>query len=590
MRLIGPPLPPLRAQTFVEALRLSASSPFHLTFIDAREAETRLDYGALYRHARQLAHALAERGVQPGDRVALVLPTGPDFVEAFFAVQFAGAVPVPLYPPVRLGRMEEYVKATARMLNVVGARMVLSDARVKLLLGQAIALASVSLGCPTVSELRGGRGELERQAAPDSLGVIQFSSGSTVDPKAVALSHGALTAQCAALESLMRNPDITQPVGVSWLPLYHDMGLIGCLLSGVYQAGPLALLPPEAFLVKPALWLRAISKHRATISPAPNFAYGLCLKRVRPVDLDGVDLSRWAYALNGAEPVSADTLTRFGRRFAPQGFRREALMPVYGMSEASLAVTFTSPRGEKRALSIDPVALASRGAVEPPDAHANTPPRTLVSVGTPVPGAELEVRDAAGTALGERQQGRIFVRGPFVMAGYFNDAEATARALPGGWLDTGDLGFLDGGELFICGRAKDVVIVRGRNHAPQEFEDALEAVEGVRLGCAVAVGFVPPEGGDEQLLLLVETSGEATADLKVRVEAAVLARTGVRSHTVMLLEPGTLPRTSSGKLRRGEALRRHQSAGLTPPRKVNALSMTREFARSALGYAKAALE
>jgi acyl-CoA synthetase (AMP-forming)/AMP-acid ligase II len=176
------------------------------------------------------------------------------------------------------------------------------------------------------------------------------------------------------------------------------------------------------------------------------------------------------------------------------------------------------------------------------------------------------------------------------MAGYFSDVEATARALPDGWLDTGDLGFLDGGELFICGRAKDVVIVRGRNHAPQEFEDALDAVDGVRTGCAVAVGFVPAQGGDEQLLLLVETSGPPAADLAARVEAAVLARTGVRAHTVVLLEPGTLPRTSSGKLRRGEALRRYQGDGLTAPRKVNALSMTREFARSALGYAKAALE
>jgi acyl-CoA synthetase (AMP-forming)/AMP-acid ligase II len=586
MRLVGPPLLPLRAPTFVDALAQAARVNARLTFVDAQEQETVLEHGALYRSARRLAHALRERGVQPGDRVALVLPTGADFVEGFFGVQLAGAVPVPLYPPVRLGRMEEYLAATTRMLTVVGAKLVLSDRRVKLLLGQAIARAAVPLGCPTVAELReAGPNELEHSTRPEAPGLIQFSSGSTVDPKAVALSHHALITQCAALEALMK-PAEGEPAGVSWLPLYHDMGLIGCLLSAIYQAGPLALLPPEAFLVKPALWLRALSRHRATISPAPNFAYGLCLKRVKPVDVQGVDLSRWSHALNGAEPVSAETMEKFSSRFAEQGFRREALMPVYGMSEASLAVSFTSNVGPKRALALDPVALATEGRVAPAAAHS----RTVVSVGTAVPGCELEVRDDAGAVLGEGALGRVLVRGPFLMSGYFGDQAATECAVKDGWLDTGDLGFVEQGELFVCGRSKDVVIVRGRNHAPQEFEDALEAIEGVRTGCAVALGFVPEGETDERLLLLVETTGTPPDALKEQVRGAVLARTGVDPHTVVLLEPGTLPRTSSGKLRRQEALRRFHAQTLSAPEKVNALTMGRELAKSALGYAKAALE
>ncbi len=584
MRLIGPPLLPLRAPTFVDALRHAATVDSQLTFVDAREEETRLEFGPLFEHAQVIAHALRERGVQPGDRVALVLPTGVDFVEGFFGAQLAGAVPVPLYPPVRLGRMDEYVVSTARMLSLVGAKVVLSDLRVKLLLGQAIARAAVPLGCPTVAELRSGSGQLICEATPETLGVIQFSSGSTVDPKAVALSHRALISQCAALEALMK-PEHGDPSGVSWLPLYHDMGLIGALLSAIYQAGPLTLLPPEAFLARPALWLRTLSKFKATISPAPNFAYGLCLKRIRPVDLEGVDLSHWHFALNGAEPVSVETMNRFAGRFADYGFDRQALMPVYGMSEASLAVTFTSPKGPKRALTLDPVALATDGRVAP----AAEQSRTVVSVGVAVPGAELEVRDEQGVALGEGTLGRVFVRAPFVMSGYFDDAAATARTVADGWLDTGDLGFLDGGELFIAGRAKDIVIVRGRNHAPHEFEEALEPIDGVRTGCAVALGFIPEGGTDEQLLLLVELAGAPADDLKARIGAAVLARTGVNPHTIELLEPGTLPRTSSGKLRRGEALRRYQAHTLSAPKKVNALTMGRELAKSALGYAKASV-
>ncbi len=574
--LTGPPLPPLASSTVNQALERAARSSHGVRLLDSREQEVLVTWAEVHQTARRLAAALMERGVAPGDRVALVLPTGRDFLATFFGALLAGATPVPLYPPVRLARLDEYARVTSRMLAVSGARMVLTERRVNLLLGPALEASPPALGCFTVGALCQGSNEAERVVADEALALIQFSSGSTVDPKPVALTHRALVSECATLKALMPLPSDSTETGVSWLPLYHDMGLIGCLLLAVYWPGSLLLIPPELFLARPALWLRAVSRTKATISPAPNFAYGLCLKRIRDDELTGVDLSHWKYALNGAEPVSVSLMERFSQRFGRYGFRAEALMPVYGLSEASLAVTFTSPVGLKRRLAVDPTILAKEGRVVPGK-------RQLVSVGTPVPGIELEVRAERG------QVGRIFVRGPSLMREYFGQPEATAQALVGGWLDTGDLGLIDGEELFVCGRAKDLVIIRGANHAPQEFEECVDGLDGVRSGCVVAMGFVPPGTEEESLLLLTETTEEAPADLADHIRATVVERTNVRPHTVELVAPGTLPRTSSGKLRRGEALRRYLAGELSAPGPVNAFSMGKEVAKSALAHARRSL-
>jgi acyl-CoA synthetase (AMP-forming)/AMP-acid ligase II len=386
----------------------------------------------------------------------------------------------------------------------------------------------------------------------------------------------------AQVESLMVIIEPTRAdVLVSWLPLYHDMGLIGCLLGAAGYPGPLVLIPPEHFLARPALWLRAVGRHRGTISAAPHFAYAYAAERVRDGDLDGLSLRSWRIALDGAEPVTVGALQRFAARFAGSGLDPGALMPVYGLSEASLAVTFSPPGRPPLAEGLDPARLAA-GEVIPGR-------RQVVSVGRPVPGVEVEVRDDEGTPLPERRLGRIHVRGPSVMQGYFGDEEATGRALRGGWLDTGDLGFHASGELFVHGRAKDLVIVRGANHAPEEFESALAGISGLRPGCAVALGFVPPEGDGEELLVLAERvrgAREPGPALETEIRAAVLSHTGVKAHTVRLLEPGTLPRTSSGKMRRAEALRRFLDGTLLPPRKVNVLSLAREVARSGIASAR----
>ena len=575
-RLTGAAAPPPVHSTVSDMLVAAAGHPSGVTFVGLREQEVRLSWAEVEARARRAAGSLVARGVRPGDRVAIVLRTEPAFLDAFFGALHAGAVPVPLYPPVRLGRMDEYVAATARMLRVSCARAVVTSRTVARILGRAVAGAGagLDLGVLDAAELGAGP-EATVRRDPSDLALVQFSSGSTVDPKPVALTQANLVSQVASLMAIIE--PTRADVLVSWLPLYHDMGLIGCLLGAVGYPGPLVLVPPEHFLARPALWLRAIGRHRGTISAAPHFAYAYAADRVRDADLDGLSLRSWRVALDGAEPVTPGALHRFAARFAAHGFDAGALMPVYGLSEASLAVTFCPPGRPPIAEALDPARLAA-GEVTPGR-------REVVSVGRPVPGVEVEIRDEGGAPVSERRLGRIHVRGPSVMQGYLGDDEATARALRDGWLDTGDLGFHAGGELFVHGRAKDLVIVRGANHAPEEFESALAGIAGLRPGCAVALGFLPPDGEGEELLVLAERvrgAGEGGPAVEDAIRAAVLSRTGVRVHTVRLLEPGTLPRTSSGKMRRAEALRRHLGGTLAPSRSVNALSLAWEVVRSGM--------
>jgi acyl-CoA synthetase (AMP-forming)/AMP-acid ligase II len=579
--LRGPPAPPPRHPTLVRALEAAARDPSGVTFVDLHEREVHLPWADVLRRARAAAGALAALGVAPGDRVAIVLRTEPAFLDAFFGAWLAGAVPVPLYPPVRLGRMDEYAAATARMLAVAGARVVVSGGGTRRLLGGPVERARPPLGCVDAAELAGGSPGTVREVRPDDLGLVQFSSGSTVDPKPVALTHAALAAHADVL--VAATAPGPEDVLVSWLPLYHDMGLIGALLGAMSYPGPLVLVPPEHFLARPALWPRAVARHRGTISAAPSFAYAYLAERVTDADLAGLDLSCWRLALDGAEPVSAEAMRRFAARLAPNGFDAGALVPVYGLAEAALAVTFARPGGRGVGRGIDPVRLARDGVAVPGD-------REVASVGAPVPGVEVAIRTEDGADAGEGRLGRIHVRGPSLMAGYLGDPAATAAVLRGGWLDTGDLGFVLGGELHVHGRAKDVVVVRGANRAPEEFEAALAGVPGLRPGCAAALGFVPDAAGGEELLLLAERrrgTAERDAEIEAAARRAVLDRTGVAPHAVVLLAPGTLPRTSSGKLRRQEALRRWTAGTLAPPAPVTRLRLALLAARSSLALRRA---
>ncbi|MCV7178574.1 AMP-binding protein [Mycolicibacterium sphagni] len=524
-------------ETLIDMLDAAALGGQSLFFVDRNEADTEVAMADIRSDARSLAAGLRAAGVQTGDRVALVLPTGPEFVASFFGVLYAGAVPVPLYPPVRLGKLDEYRDRTAAMLRAVQAILVITEDRIRPL------LEATQTRCATPADLSAGNYPEIGVAAAD-LALIQFSSGTTHDPKPVALTHENLLYNLAAIAGYFAEAGMPEQVGVTWLPLYHDMGLIGNLLMAFYLPRPLVLLPPELFLAVPGAWLRAISRHRGTITAAPNFAFGLCLKRIRDDELTGVDLSSWRLCLNGAELTSAEVQRRFGERFGPWGFDAGAFTPVYGLAEASLAVTFKPAGSSFKSVEI--------GGKE------------LVSTGRALAGVEVEIRGHDSRPLPEGEEGHIFVRGPSVMAGYFGRPDLTEQARHGGWLDCGDLGFVQDGELFVCGRSKETVVIRGANHAPQDFEAALDGLAGVRAGCAIAVGYLPADMDDEALALLVETTPDAPAGLAADVAARVLQRTGIAAHHVELLAPGTLPRTSSGKLRRLEARTQWLAGTLTP--------------------------
>lgn len=589
------------ARTLVEALDRAAALDrpgAGLRFIDRQERARLLPWAEVADRARATAAGLAARGLRAGERVALVFPTGPDFFDVYFGAMVLGAVPVPLYPPVRLGRLDVYFERTAAMLQAVGAAAVVTDATVRRVLGRlldpALSPTPPRLGLLLAEELRGAERHAGAGAGPEALCMVQFSSGTTVEPKAVGLSHRAVLANSRAItaELFGRFPEAEHGphAGVSWLPLYHDMGLIGCVMPALDTPATLSLLPPEAFLVKPALWLRALSRYGGTISPAPDFAYALCVERVQDEELEGVDLSRWLAALNGAEPIRPETLRRFGERFAAWGLRPEALSPVYGLSEAALAVTFhpldapwASGRFSRAGLAAGRVERAAGPGAAAEGAEATV---ELVRLGPPLPGFEVQLRavDDPAQPAGNDVVGRVFIRGPSLMSGYLGRATQPFDAE--GWLDTGDLGFFDAGALVICGRAKDTIVLRGQNHHPHDLERAVDGVPGVRTGCAVAVGHISEEG--EQVIVFVEVRAPEAGQAEA-CRAAIRAATGVDPDLVVLLEPGTLPRTSSGKLRRGEALRQYLAGALLPPEQVTPLLLAGAMARSAWSLLRARL-
>lgn len=556
-----------------------------LRILDRSGGATWLAWPDVVARARDAAGRLVRAGVARGDRVALVHPTSVEFLDAFFGTVLAGAVPVPIYPPVNLGRLDEYRERTASMLRAAGVRLVLADRRVRRVLGEVVAAASPPLGCRSMTDLPAAARLASPEAEAGDIALVQFSSGTTRDPRPVALSHGSLVTQASLLNSRWPDSSDLHHSGVSWLPLYHDMGLTGSLLVALERPGTLTLIPPELFVVRPAIWLQTISAFKATVSPGPNFAYSFAADRIRDAELEGIDLSCWKVALVGAEVVVPSVLREFSRRFEPWGFRREALTPGYGLAEATLAVTLSDPSKRFVSRFFDERALAERGEATEvgPEAEGG---REITSCGRPLDGFEVRVTAEDGEKLPEGRVGAIECRGPSIMEGYLGQPEATAACLGDGWLNTGDLGFLLEGDLFLTGRSKDVIIIRGRNYSPEEIERALDVVEGVRTGCSVAVGWMGDGASGEALLVFVEARrGVPPVRFPAIATAcgeAVVSATGIRPESIFVLSAGTLPRTSSGKLRRQEALRRHLAGELRPPGPSGPLGLARILARSAL--------
>lgn len=577
---------PTVLHAFIHAGRHAGGRGITLVPEDEQAPEEFRSYRELVLDAQHIAGRLAAEGVGAGDPVLIVLPTSFEFVATFFAVQLLGAVPVPSYPPALLERAEVALDRLAHVARHAGARWCVTNRKLRPLLGE------ICLRAPTVRDLlsterllsSGRSGRFPARARGDDPAFIQYTSGSTGHPKGVLLSHRNLVANVHAIGQALRINH--RDVGVSWLPLYHDMGLIGVLLFCVYWKLPLVLMAPTTFLMKPARWLWAIHRHGGTLSPAPNFAFARCVRRVTAAEREGLDLSSWRLALNGAEPVNLHTVREFVRVFGPHGFSERTMLPVYGLAESSLAVTFTLPEDPLRYEVVDRARLAE-GYAELSDGPGSL---SVVSVGKPVPGHEVLVVGERGELLPEREVGHIVVRGPSVMQGYFRDPDATAAVLRDGWLWTGDLGYFSGGDLYVTGRVKDLIIIRGRNFYAEDLEQHAERVEGIRAGCTVAFGVYDEERAADLVVLVCETRS-TDPDERQRLAAAVMDRVqqacGLSVDEVVLVEPGTLPKTSSGKRQR--ALTRDlYLRGELGPRRTTGLRLAMVFARSGVGIAASA--
>jgi acyl-CoA synthetase (AMP-forming)/AMP-acid ligase II len=494
------------------------------------------------------AGALAERGVAAGDRVGLVMNTSVAFLAAFFGAWWLGAAAVPLAPPTMRQDAEHEAARLQRALNASHARLVVAmeSARPLLETGPCPVLAPETLLVGAVHD---------RPADALALALIQFSSGSTGHPKGVALHDVHLQANAAAIGAVLQcGPD---DVGISWLPLHHDMGLIGSLLYTQLAGVPTVLMPPDYFIRRPSRWLKAIAEYGGTLSNAPNFAYQLCAQ-LSPHGLDGLDLSRWKLALVGAEPIRAPMLEAFAARFAAHGFDPRAFVPTYGLAEATLAVAMTRS-GEGATVDRIQRVTYEEDHVATPAGPSEADVREVVAVGPAMPGFGIEIRDPEGRALPERQVGEVCVQAPSLMAGYFEEPDATAAALENGWLHTGDLGYMAEGRLFISGRLKDLIIRGGCKYHPQDLEAIAEEHPAVRMGGASAFMVTDDPERPERVIVLVETrwTEEGPTALAETLRVNIFEGSGLRVDEVVPVAPQSLPKTTSGKIRRLEARRRY---------------------------------
>jgi fatty-acyl-CoA synthase len=607
----------ISAETLVDVLHYRAAhdaSRPHLVItedVDGQDKTVTMTFGELHAAAQRCSAELMRRGVSAGSRVALMLPTSRAFFVSYAGILLAGAIPVPIYPPFRADRIEEYAARQSAILNNAGVLLLLTFRRAesvaKLLKPRVASLTAVADAeklmeaadkAPAPSpgarplHLSGMRARTGKDIA-----LLQYTSGSTGDPKGVVLTHANLLANIRAVgEAVNMGPD---DVGVSWLPLYHDMGLIGAWLTLLYYGVPLTVMSPIAFLMRPERWLWAIHNHRGTISTAPNFAYELCVRKIADKDIEGLDLSSWRMAMNGAEPVNPGTLERFATRFGKYGFRATALLPVYGLAEASLAVT-AGPMGREPVVDrIERKVFESEGKAIPTQAEDENC-IAFVSAGKPVPRHEIRVVNNAGEEVAERTEGFLWFRGPSATTGYYQNKAATDALLPLGpgdgngefaWVNSGDRAYIADGELYVTGRVKDIIIKGGRNLYPHEVEELAARVEGIRKGCIVAFGIKDQASGTEKMVVVAEsreTNDERRLEMAAKVTEVVSRGLGLPPDRVELLPLGSIPKTSSGKLRREETKQLYLAGTLSenkPPAWLQIARLGAGGAASATGRA-----
>jgi len=549
--------------TLGEALDYAAKGVRGLDFHDPRGNLARpYPYSELRRDAIANAHRLVARGVRPEDRIAIVAETCAEFAALFFGAVYAGAWPVPLPLPTSFGGKESYVDQLSVQLRSADPKYLFYPEELAEMGSDAATRCGVEgMSWQAFAALDAEPVALP-EARPDQICYLQYSSGSTRFPHGVAVTHAALLSNLAAHAEGMQL--IESDRCVSWLPWYHDMGLVGCFLSPVANQVPVDYLKTEDFARRPLAWLDMISRNPGTsLSYSPTFGYDICARRIGSQSkvAERFDLSRWRLAGNGADMIRPDVMQGFVNAFAEAGFNARAFLPSYGLAEATLAVTLMPP-GE--GIVVDLVE-ESRLSGAPVDASRPRRYRAIVNCGRPCLGMTIEIRDGNGRVLADREIGRVWTQGPSVMHSYFRDAEATEACLIGGWLDTGDMGYMSDGYLYIVGRAKDMIIINGKNHWPQDIEWAVEQLPGFKSGDIAAFSITTPAGEEAPAVLVqCRTTDEAERHrLRDQIRDKVRSITGMNC-VIELVPPRTLPRTSSGKLSRAKARNLYLSGAIQP--------------------------
>jgi fatty-acyl-CoA synthase len=552
-----------RASSLLPRLETAAERPGWITFLESAgaNARERVSWRELHDDARSMAAALQARGVAPRDHVAILGPTTRALVTAIQATWLTGGATVMLPLPMRLGSIDEFVRQTR-------VRILASDAKVVLADPQLAAFLDPQPGDPPIvllDELTAAAARLGADAYarplddPDALAILQYTSGSTSDPKGVMLPHRCVAANIDAILAAS-GLEHGRDVGVSWLPLYHDMGLIGLLATPMTTGMSLALAAPQDFLAAPARWMEWLHEFRGTATAGPNFAYALAARALRRMDT--LDLSAWRIAINGAEPIDPDAVASFVEAGARHGLQPGTMFPAFGMAEATLAVTFVTPGSglsvdtvDRRVLETD--AYAAPVGLDQPGAHR------LAKLGRAIPGLQVRICErASGRVMRDREVGELEITGESVTPGYYRHPTATADAFHDGWLRTGDLAYLVDGELVVCGRIKDVIILGGRNVYPQDVERAVADIDGVRAGNVIAFGTEGRRGKEALVVVAESKDSEEARTIRDAVADRVRGAVGIPPEEVVLVRPGTLPKTSSGKLQRALCRERYLGAAL----------------------------
>lgn len=559
----------------------------HLYLQHDNGKEKIIRYGALYEKALKTAKGLQAVGLQPGETVAIMLPTCEDFFYAFFGILLAGGLPVPIYPPVRSDRIEEYAKREAKILRNAEVRVLISFLEIQTLNRILRNFIPSLKAVMTVTELCTAGMEFRAPLLKgDNNALIQYTSGSTGDPKGVLLTHNNLLANIRAIgQAIEIKPT---DVAVSWLPLYHDMGLIGSWLGSLYFGIPITIMSPLAFLNHPERWLWAIHYHRATLSAGPNFAYELCVSKIDDQVIEGLDLSSWRLAFNGAEAIYPKTIKNFTRRFSFYGLKPETIFPVYGLAESSVALTFPPlnrpaqiDRLQRNRFNQDQIATPctdhEKNCIE------------FISCGKPLPQHEVQIVDAHNKVVAERVIGHLQFRGPSALQGYYRNPKATQKIHQDGWWESGDLAYMAEGEIYITGRQKDIIVKAGRNLYPQEIEEITGQTAGVRKGCVVAFGVVNPKTGTEQLIVVAETREQQLQQQEKIIDEIIQNITvsiGDPPDKVILVPPKIIPKTSSGKLQRSSTKTLYVAGKLTKKQSPTWLQFVKLFLLGGLNKAK----